>query len=255
MTLLAAGLAVMMGVSTTAVYAGVLPPQSHPYGKSYSQWSAGWWQWLFSLPVDGHPGTDSPNFDVTEGQSGHVWFLTGPFGTVERHATIPAGTALFVALVNVDSSTLEQPPFFGATAADQLAIANGFADYITDLSFTVDGKSVGNIADFRVTSPQFSFTAPSPWIFGQTGGSGLATGVGYFVMLSPLSVGEHTIHYTGAFKFSDAPEDYIGVDMTYHVQVKLIHVKPRARRGRSRFRHSTDALRPASPTGLRFRCG
>ena len=218
--LLAVGLAALIGLSASRANAGVQPTQSRPYGKSYSQWSASWWQWLLSLPVDGHPGTDTPDFDVTEGQSGQVWFLTGPFGTVERSVTIPAGKALFVALVNVESSTLEEPPFYGATAADQLAIANSFADYITDLSFTVDGVVVQNISDFRVTSPQFSFAAPTPWIFGATGGAGLATGVGYFVMLSPLSLGTHTIHYTGAFKFSDAPEDYISVNMTYHVTVK-----------------------------------
>jgi hypothetical protein len=166
------------------------------------------------------PEQDSPDFDVTDGQSGHVWFLTGPFGTSERHVTIPAGTSLFVGLVNVEASTLEEPPFYGATAADQLAIANEFADYITDLSFTVDDDTLENIGDFRVASPQFSFTAPSPWIFGATGGTGTSTGVGYFVMLPPLSVGTHTIHYTGAFKFSEAPEDYIGVDMTYHVTVQ-----------------------------------
>jgi hypothetical protein len=200
--------------------ATVIPPGANYQGQSYAEWSAAYWQWLFSLPVDGHPGSDSPDFDVTAGQSGRVWFLTGPFGTVERHVTIPAGTSLFVALINVDGSTLEEPPFYGATPAEQLAIANGFADYLTDLSFTVDGKSVRNIGDFRVTSPQFTFTAPSPWIFGATGGTGTATGVGYFVMLPPLSVGTHTIHYTGAFKFSDAPEDYIGVDMTYRVTVR-----------------------------------
>jgi len=134
--------------------------------------------------------------------------------------TIPAGTSLFISLINVDSSTLEEPPFFGATAADQLAIANGFAEFITDLSFTVDGKAVDNIGDFRITSPQFAFTAPSPWLFGATGGTGTATGVGYFVMLAPLSGGTHTIHYTGAFKFSEAPEDFFGVDMTYKVTVQ-----------------------------------
>jgi hypothetical protein len=206
--------------SAAAVAAPIVPIGAKYQGKSYSDWHAAWWQWLFSLPVEGHPGTDTPDFNVTDGQSGHVWFLTGPFGTIERHVTIPAGTSLFVALINVEASTLEEPPFYGATAADQLAIANEFADYITDLSFTVDDQPVENIGDFRVTSPQFSFTAPSPWIFGATGGTGTATGVGYFVMLPPLSAGTHTIHYTAAFKFSDAPEDYIGVDMTYHVTVQ-----------------------------------
>jgi len=198
----------------------VFPPQSFPYGASYADWSAAYWQWLFALPADNNPGLDSPDFDVTDGQSGHVWFLTGPFGAIERNVTIPAGTSLFVALVNVEGSSLEEPPFYGVTAAEQQAIATGFADYITDLSFTVDGRTVKNIGAFRVTSPQFSFTAPTPWIFGATGGTGTSVGVGYFVMLAPLSVGQHTIHYTGAFKFSDAPEDYIGVNMTYHITVK-----------------------------------
>jgi hypothetical protein len=217
--LAAASLAFSAWPASAALPPKVVPPHSNPHGHSYAEWAAAYWQWLFALPVDSHPGTDTPDFDVTDGQSGHVWFLTGPFGTLERDVTIPAGTSLFIALVNVDASSLEEPPFYGATAADQLAIANGFADYITDLSFTVDGKSIKNIGDFRVTSPQFEFTAPTPWIFGATGGTGTATGVGYFVMLAPLSVGQHTIHYTGAFKFSDAPEDYIGVDMTYHITV------------------------------------
>jgi hypothetical protein len=199
--------------------ATVIPPGANYQGQSYAEWSAAWWQWAFSLPIAGHPALD-PNADISIGQSGHVWFLGAPFGTLERNITVPTGTSLYIALINVDSSTLEEPPFYGATASDQLEIANGFADYITDLSFTLDGESVENIGDFRVTSPQFSFTAPTPWIFGATGGTGTATGVGYFVMLPPLSAGTHTIHYTGAFKFSDAPEDYIGVDMTCHVTVE-----------------------------------
>lgn len=209
-------------LSASAALAGpvAIPPQANFQGASYSEWSAAYWQWLFALPADSNPGIDSPDFDVTDGQSGHVWFLTGPFGTIERNVTIPAGTALFVSLVNVDGSSLEEDPFHGETAEEQLAIANGFAEYITDLSFSVDGKAVENIGDFRVTSPQFSFTAPTPWIFGATGGTGTATGVGYFVMLPPLSVGTHAIHYTGAFKFSDDPADYIGVDMTYNVTVE-----------------------------------
>ena len=218
--IVAAGLALAALPVSAEQTPKVLPSNSLAYGKSYAGWSAAYWQWLFALPVDGHPGIDTPDFDVTDGQSGRVWFLTGPFGNIERNVTIPAGTALFVSLVNVDASTLEEPPFYGATADDQLAIANAFANFITDLSFTVDGKSVENIGDFRVTSPQFSFTAPSPWLFGATGGTGNATGVGYFVMLAPLSVGTHTIHYTGAFKFSDAPEDYIAVNMTYNVTVQ-----------------------------------
>jgi hypothetical protein len=217
--ILAAGLALGALSASAANPPKVLPPQSHPHGMSYAEWSAAYWQWLFALPLEGHPGNDNP-FDVTDGQYGRVWFLTGPFGEIERDITIPAGTSLFISLINVDASTLEEPPFYAATAEEQLAIANEFASFFTDLSFTVDGKSVENIGDFLVTSPQFSFTAPSPWLFGATGGTGTATGVGYFVMLAPLSVGTHTIEYTAAYKFSEDPADYYLIDVTYNVTVE-----------------------------------
>ena len=134
--IVAAGLALAALPVSAEQTPKVLPSNSLAYGNSYAEWSAAYWQWLFALPVDGHPGTDTPDFDVTDGQSGRVWFLTGPFGNIERNVTIPAGTALFVSLVNVDASTLEEPPFYGATADEQLAIANAFANFITDLSFT-----------------------------------------------------------------------------------------------------------------------
>src|SRR5882757_5084559 len=38
---------------------GVLPPQSHPYGKSYGEWAAKWVQWALSIPADRNPLTDT----------------------------------------------------------------------------------------------------------------------------------------------------------------------------------------------------
>src|SRR5262245_11884284 len=46
---------------------GVLPPQSNPYGASYGEWSAKWWQWAFSMPHTDHPLFDTA--PVSEGQS------------------------------------------------------------------------------------------------------------------------------------------------------------------------------------------
>src|SRR5882724_12472074 len=76
---------------------GVLPPKSQPYGKTYSEWSAGWWKWALGLPVDGHPFNSDPNpdFRIDAGQSGQVWFLGAPFGTTVRNCTMPVGRALF----------------------------------------------------------------------------------------------------------------------------------------------------------------
>jgi hypothetical protein len=220
--ILAAGLAALIGMSATPADAGpnprVLPPQSQPYGQSYGQWSAAWWQWFMEHPMTGHPGVDSPDFDVRSGQSGNVWFLATPFGTVERTVTIPAGKALFVALANAEASSLEG----NATEADQRANAAWAADHIVSVSCSVDGIPVNNLAAYRVQSPEFSFTAPDPWIFSPApSGAGTSVADGYFVMLTPFSRGIHTIHLAGAFHFSVAAGDPFdgdfSLDVTYHV--------------------------------------
>jgi len=200
---------------------GVLPPHAHPYGKSYGEWSASWWQWFMEHPVAGHPGVDSLDFDVSSGQDGNVWFLGSPFGTVEREVTIPAGKALFIGLLNAEASDTE---YGTLTEEDQRALAEWLVDHVASVSCSVDGKPVQNIERHRLQSPQFSFTAPDPWIFSPApSGPGTAVSDGYFVMLAPLSAGEHTIQIAGSFYFAAGelgpdPVEF-GLDVTYRVTV------------------------------------
>lgn len=197
---------------------GVLPPQSHPYGQSYAEWSAAWWQWAFALPVAGHPFVDSPDFNVTDGQSGPVWFLASPIGApAVRNITIPSGKALFIGMINIEASSLEVGDFYGATAAEQAAIATSFADLIVDVDCDIDGKAVKHIERYRFLSEQFTFTAPTPWIFGDVGGTGTSVADGYYVMLPPLSRGTHTIHFSGAFDFGGGA--LLPLDVTYNINV------------------------------------
>ena len=204
---------------------GILPPQSHPYGKSYSEWSAKWWQWFLEHPMAGHPADPDPNsgYDVRSGQSGKVWFLASAWP--EPAIEIPAGTALFIPLQNAECSSLEPPEtgFHGDTEEEQAECAQYWADHIINPACIIDGKAVANIEDFRVTSPQFSFTAPTPWVFGATGGSGTAVGDGYYVMVAPLSVGEHSITITGSFYLTSEEtggEPFeLKTDLTWHIRV------------------------------------
>jgi hypothetical protein len=199
----------------------LLPPNGFLFGHIYSQWSAKWWKWAMEFPMTGHPFVDDPAFDVSARQSGPVWFLGSPVSTVVRNCTIPRGKALFVGLLNAEASDLEG---LGVTAADQRANAKFNADPIINLACSIDGHAVNNITSFRFVSPQFSFTAPSPWIFGTTGGNGTAVGDGYYIMLRPLSPGNHSLHYSGAFHFAISegdPFDYdAALDMTYNLHVQ-----------------------------------
>jgi hypothetical protein len=199
----------------------VFQPGANMYGSSYSVWSATWWTWLMELPVAGNPSSDTVSFEVSSGQSGNVWFLAAPFSTlpVKRTCTIPAGKALFVGLLNAEASSLEG----FATADLQLKNATSNADHIINLSATIDGISIGNLGTYRVASPQFTFTAPTPWLFGATGGICTSVGDGYYLMFQPFSTGAHTLHYSGEFLFTVANGgfDYHAyLDMTYNLTVQ-----------------------------------
>ena len=199
----------------------VLPPDSNPYGRSYSEWAAAFWQWSLALPLEGHPFLDDPNFDFAAHQSGQVWFWSAPDGPLTRTVTLPAGKALFLTLRDVECSSLEEPPFFGATEVEQREIANFFADHIVDVFCTIDGVPVENLQAYRFDTAQFEFEAPTPWIFGQTGGHGTAVGDGYFLMLAPMSTGRHTIHYGGTFHFEPGELGDDPVDFPKDITVEL----------------------------------
>src|SRR5450631_195145 len=55
----------------------VIDRDSVAYGRTYSEWSAAWEQWSYSIPASQHPLFD--NGDCSVGQSGPVWFLGGKF--------------------------------------------------------------------------------------------------------------------------------------------------------------------------------
>src|SRR5207237_9991228 len=89
---------------------GVFPPDSRPFGLTYGEWSAKWWQWAYSLPVDKNPFFDETTCkNGTNGQSGDVWFLTGVFntsGTAVRPCDVPEGKALFFPILDYEGDNL-----------------------------------------------------------------------------------------------------------------------------------------------------
>lgn len=211
----------------------VFATTSKPFGQSYAQWSAQWWKWALARPVTGHPFLD-PGFDCNSagnGQSGPVWFLaTSGLQTplVERTCNVPNDTAVMIALANAECSSLE--PTFpdgtgGQTAVEQRDCANFFANHIvvSSLSCSIDGTPVANLGAFRFATSQFAFAAPTPWIFGDTGGSGTSVGDGYYVIVKPLSAGPHTLTCGGGFHFSVAEGDPFDADFgfgdTYHLNI------------------------------------
>lgn len=209
----------------------IFPPHSHPYGKSYSEWAAVFWQWSLALPLEGHPFLPSPAdpyFDFSADQSGKVWFWSSPDGPLTRIVTMPENKALFLTIRDVETSSLEtvNSGFHGETEAEQRANSEWFADHITNVFCVIDGVPVKNLQKYRFQTDQFEFTAPTPWIFGgpeptdpNIGGTGTAVGDGYFLMLE-LPKGQHTIHYGGTFHFT-LENDGFDADYPHDVTIEL----------------------------------
>jgi hypothetical protein len=157
-----------------------------------------------------------------------VWFLGGSFvsNTEVRSCTVPAGKALFFPILNGEDSDVEESfnngcsdPTFGSTIVGLRKCATAGQEGLS-VSAEIDGHSVRDIAQrFRVQSPEFSFTLPDDnWLKATTGnpyaaGTYMSVGDGYYLMLSPLHPGNHSIHFHGS-----APNGF-ALDITYHLTV------------------------------------
>ena len=198
------------------------------YGRTMGEWSAEWWQWAFSIPVEIHPLFNNP--DCSVGQSGPVWFLGGSFvsSTAVRNCTVPAGKALYFPILNTEDSSLEESfnngcedPVFGGTIAGLRKCADGGMTGVS-VSAEIDGISIPHLAErSRVQSPVFSFTLPDNNLLKVTTGNPYAAGAyfpsagdGYYVMLPPLCRGNHTIHFRGVGSGGS-----FTLDITYYLTV------------------------------------
>lgn len=192
---------------------GVLPPHSKAFGKTYGQWAAKWWQWAFSIPMDSNPLLDETGEFCDEGQHGKVWFLAGNFGGVtERTCHVPHGKALFFPIINAAFWVPED----GATEEAVRAGANAVIDGAADLEVTIDGRPLTDLLDYRAESPAFVLPGDELLVdLGFEPGDRYPTVAdGYWVLLAPLSKGEHEIHFSAAL-----PDFGFESDVTYHLKV------------------------------------
>lgn len=217
---------------------GILPPQSHAFGASYADWSAKWWEWTLAFPADADPANDTAPLDTA--QSGNVWFLPGAHGSaivssstvLTREATVPSGKALFFPVIATWVDNSGCPSYTDFSVAELRSQAAGSFSYVSEASCTIDGVTVQGLSNpqttpYRVQSPAFSYTLASsdnllaadfgePCIpDGTTVSPAVSDGV--FLMLAPLSVGDHTIRFVGVVGPLESP--FFSLDITYHLKV------------------------------------
>jgi hypothetical protein len=204
----------------------VYSPDIPVFGMTYGQWAAKWWQWEFSLPTSENPWFDSeakdgigqsPNAGI--GQSGPVYFLTGILtgeAVVKRTITVPAGKAFFFPIYNAwcDNVDVDPPKTFKELQECAASYLN-----VSELHVSIDGKQLKNLYRYRVKSPPFCDWFPSTDNVYQTQYGSTFTGWtcpvasdGYWLMLAPLAIGNHTINFGGT-------SGSFTLDVTYYVNV------------------------------------
>jgi hypothetical protein len=197
------------------------PVDSSPFGSSYGDWAARWWEYVYAIPAAQNPILDTTGANAGVGQSGPVFFLVETFGgTATRSATVPAGKALFFPVANAEFDTVGTAPFkfpnanfgqlhhfVGATPDTNVLFgeANSFVDTASDLVCQVDSLDVPDLATYRVQSPVFAYYLPPNNVYGALGLKVVpgtvspAVTAGIYVMLRPLTAGQHTVNFSGSF--------------------------------------------------------
>ena len=202
---------------------------SSPYGRTYGEWSAKWWQFVLAIPA-----VDSPLLHDDKSaayQRGPVWFLTGKFCLnsscasflpVVRSVTNPAEKAVFFPVANSEWDNLGvSPPL---SVAEERAAAQASQDTVTAMSADLDGLAITSLdpltSPFRVISPVFDYKLPNANLYQALGypfGAQTvedAVGDGVYVMLKPMTPGLHVLHFAASFNFDFA------FDVTYYITVQ-----------------------------------
>ena len=236
-----AGLAVALVMPATLSSQGQLEPVMAPHsvvaGRDLGEWSALWWKWALSIPATDNPLLDTNGAKSKFGDVGPVFFLTGeltPFGgtppvAVTRSVTIPANKFIFFPVENawIDNvgngcAVPTTTPCAGRLTIDQLFTQLEGLLTVTALHASIDHKPVGDLFAHRETAPAFSYSLQitdslAEAVFGYAGADAVgpvfpAVADGYYLMLNPLPVGQHTINFGGTVAGAS-------LDVTYHVTV------------------------------------
>ena len=221
----------LLAVAASSSFGQVLPPNSHPYGASYQEWAARYWQRTLSLPVD----AASYAAPLSDGQSGEVWLLASPLGTPPTNTfqfSIPAGKAMLISPLTFWVDNANCPSFTDFTVDELRAQVSGEWSQVSAASFTIDGVNIPGLTNpqnspYLFDSTVFSYTLPDhdtypTVLFGATciaNGTtiGGAVAEGEFLMVQPLPVGQHIIHVTAVVGPAGSP--FVVVDITFVITV------------------------------------
>jgi hypothetical protein len=189
-------------------------PDSRPYGRSYSEWTAKWWQWVLGIPKSESPVIDNTGKNSAKNQMGPVWFLAGTLqGQAERSCTIPSAKAILFPVINFEASVAEGD---GTTEEELAARAKLEMDQITDIRATISGSNIAyELKHYRIKSPLFNVTLPDDNVLGLPAQTTKMISEGYWLFLRPLEPGDYSL-----YSFGSCLAGKIKIGISYHLTIE-----------------------------------
>ena len=181
----------------------IFPPESKPYGQTYTEHIKNFWKWLTSIPADESPMKDKTGERCASGQSesnSTVFYLSGGGGgNADRICKVPSGKAVLIPVMTVVSTTNELEEGIGTPEKlDQ--IAKDDQDSVNSLYLKINGDqySLANLSKYRTHTDLFQVDYPEGAIFNARPGISDAIADGYYIITEPLKNGSYSIQYKGS---------------------------------------------------------
>jgi hypothetical protein len=197
MVAMAAAVCILVGSPAQAAPrdSGVVDASKRVAGFTAGQLLGEEWRQLLELPPDANPLAGTGDNCLSAGHEDKVLIVWTTATTV---CNVKPGTPVFFLALSGECSSVEPPPFFGATEEEQRECTLGFLREtpFDAILVSIDGGPPVNIGldNFITVSPQGTVDLPDPNILGVPGNR-QATFVasGYSAMIRPLGPGTHTI--------------------------------------------------------------
>jgi hypothetical protein len=188
-------------------------PDSKPFGRTYAEWTARWWQWILSIAKTENPLVDENAKSCANNQGGPVWFLAGKLkGSAERSCTIPADKAILFPVINFESSVADGD---GTTDEELASRAKSEMDQITNMQAMISGTNVNELKQYRIQSPPFNVTLPTDNVLGLPAQTTKMISEGYWLFLKPLEPGKYDLH-----SFGSCLAGRIKIGISYHLTIE-----------------------------------
>jgi hypothetical protein len=195
----------------------VLDPGAAYRSKNIAQWTADWWPWTWNSPAAANPLSDASGALASSNNDGPVFFVAGSNfnAAIERTFSVPQDKAMLVPMINdwencVGNIAISCRTNYVSDPQTTLRTnAENFRNATTSLFVSIDGAPVPSPASHWEVSDVFSggIAQAGTALTSLHAGAGIdivgddispSLVSGYYVLVTGLSAGTHTIVYGGS---------------------------------------------------------